>query len=310
MMNFMGCQAPDLESLMYANHLFNRLGLDKSTALQMIRFAMHLYEHGIITREDLGRELPWGDAQGILSLISDIAYRRGFGNVLAEGPYALRELPPEATTYLPLFKNALPFNTWQRVVMGVTLSQAVSTLPGHQHRCESPLDFGLPEELLRHLYGGYVSSDHQSYEGKARMIWWHQLLHALADSLGHCRFLHVWFSPKAPKFEEYSQLLKLVGDLDLPVAELQEIGERIYTTERLILGKFGVGRREFDTLPEVYFRPTVGGRFAGFHVEREELQQFLSEQYELHGWDENGVPTLQSVERLGISQAELPGDKI
>jgi aldehyde:ferredoxin oxidoreductase len=304
--NFLCCQAADLDKLMYANHLFNRLGLDTSGAMQMIRFAMHLYEHGIITEADLGRELPWGDAEGILSLISDIAHRRGFGDVLADGPYALRKLPAQAATYLPLFKNAVPLVTWMRVVIGMVLAQVVSTIPGHQHRCESPLEFfSLPEELLRSIYGGYVSSSPQSYEGKARMIWWNQLLHAMSDSLGYCLFLQVYVVPEAPKFEEFSRLLKLVEDLDIPPAQLMEIGERIYTTERLILGRLGVGTRQFDTLPEVYFQPSVGGTYPGFSVDREKLQQFLDEHYELHGWDRNGVPTPELVDRLGISPAKI-----
>lgn len=296
----------NLESLMYINHLCNRMGLDLSTTGQMVRFAMHLYQHGIITKSDLGRELPWGDVEGTIALIEDIANRRGFGHILAEGSYALKSLPPEAATYLPLFKNALPLVTFQRVAMAVTLAQVVSTIPGHQHRCESPLDFGLPGDVLRQVYGGDISSDPQSYDGKARMIWFHQLLHAIADSLGYCRFLHLWFSPRAPKFEEYCQLLKMAEGLDISVAELKEIGERIYTTERLILGKFGLGSRQFDTLPAIYFRPAVGGKYPGSRVDPEKLQKFLDEQYEFHGWNRDGIPTPELIERLGIDRARLP----
>ncbi len=63
---------------------------------------------------------------------------------------------------------------------------------------------GLPEEVLKKLYGGPVSNDLASYAGKGRMVWWHEVLNAVSDSLGICRFLTVFSSPHALQYREFS----------------------------------------------------------------------------------------------------------
>ena len=296
----------DMESVIYANYLCDRLGLDVGNTGLMISFAMHLYEEGIITRGDVGLPLDWGNGDSVLSLIEDIAHRRGFGDLLAEGAYALKKLPPEAAPFLPLFKNALPMITHQRIIKSLVLCMAVSTLPGHQHRGDGPIDsFSLPAELLSRLYGGDVPSDYTSYEGRARLVWWHESLSAICDSLGCCRFILAWMSPNAPKFEEYSRLVSLAAGMDLSVEGLFDVAERIYTTERLILGEMGVGARGHDTIPELFFRPLRGGRFEGEAMDEGKFQGFLDEYYAIRGWDAGGVPSQQSIERLDIGKVSI-----
>ncbi|MFQ5826482.1 MAG: aldehyde ferredoxin oxidoreductase family protein [Dehalococcoidia bacterium] len=296
----------DMESVIYANHLCDRLGLDVGNTGLMIAFAMQLYEKGIITREDVGLPLDWGNGDSILSLIDDIAHRHGFGDLLAEGAYALNRLPQEARPYLPLFKNALPLVAHQRIIKSLVLCMAVSTLPGHQHRGDGPIDsFSLPAEFLSGLYGGDVPSDYTSYQGRARMVWWHESLNTICESLGCCRFILTWMSANAPRFEEYSQLVGLAAGMELSVEALRGIAERIYTTERLILGELGVGSRDHDNIPDLFFMPLRGGRFDGEAMDRDKFQTFLDEYYSLHDWDAHGVPTQQAIQRLGIGKVAV-----
>ena len=51
------------------------------SAGECIAWAMECWERGI----DLGRPLPWGDEETILTLIEEIAHRRGIGALLADG---------------------------------------------------------------------------------------------------------------------------------------------------------------------------------------------------------------------------------
>ena len=69
-----------------ANALCNQFGLDIDAAGGAIGWAMECYQRGILTEKDTGgRKLEWGDAAVALDLIRQIAYREGFGNLLAEG---------------------------------------------------------------------------------------------------------------------------------------------------------------------------------------------------------------------------------
>jgi aldehyde:ferredoxin oxidoreductase len=73
-----------LQSLEYGE-MCNRLGMDALSISGVVAMAMELYERGVITQNDTGGlALEW-NADTLLRLVRDIAYRRGFGNVLADG---------------------------------------------------------------------------------------------------------------------------------------------------------------------------------------------------------------------------------
>ncbi len=70
-----------------ATELFQKYGLDCSTASAAIALAIKLFENGIITKADTdGMELKWGDEPSIFEMMRKITYREGFGDLLAEGP--------------------------------------------------------------------------------------------------------------------------------------------------------------------------------------------------------------------------------
>jgi aldehyde:ferredoxin oxidoreductase len=55
--------------------------------------------------------------------------------------------------------------------------------------------------------------------------------------------------------------------------------------------------RYFDE-PTPIGLPVVRGKC----LDREKFKQMIDEHYELHGWDENGVPRLETLKRLGLDQ--------
>ena len=67
--------------------LVDELGMDSEELGGLVAWAMDLYEHGIISREDLGGiDLKWGDLDAVLELIKKIAYKEGRAPAaLAEG---------------------------------------------------------------------------------------------------------------------------------------------------------------------------------------------------------------------------------
>jgi aldehyde:ferredoxin oxidoreductase len=67
--------------------LTDELGMDTEEVGGLTAWAMDLYEHGIITKEDLGGiELKWGDVEAVCNLLKKIAYKEGRAPAaLAEG---------------------------------------------------------------------------------------------------------------------------------------------------------------------------------------------------------------------------------
>lgn len=245
--------------------------------------------------------MEWGDEASVLEIIHQIAQRKGFGNILAEGPFAKEAFGQASQDYLLEVKNFPIEMTDERLPKSFALGMATSTRGACHMRSRPSLDIlGLPEEVLKNIYGGPVSNRFSSYSGKGRMVWWHELINAVCDSLGFCRFLTVFSSPHAPQYRQFSKLIALSTGLSFTPKDLRTIGERIYTLERMILIKDGFSRQD-DTLPKRYFNePISEGPAQGKVILRKEFSKILDEYYRLHGWDENGVPKRNTLKRLGI----------
>jgi len=136
------------------------------------------------------------------------------------------------------------------------------------------------------------------------MVFWQECLYALVDALGICKFQTIFLSPNMPKWEEYSRLLETITGLKYTPEELMEVGERIYNIERLFNIREGASRVD-DKLPERYFRePTPLGLdvVRGLAIDRDKFEHMLDEYYDFHGWDMDGKPKPETLERLGLEQ--------
>jgi aldehyde:ferredoxin oxidoreductase len=64
----------------------DRLGFDANEGSWLIGWVMECYEKGLLISEDLdGLEMTWGNVEAAHALMRNIAYRIGFGDLLAEG---------------------------------------------------------------------------------------------------------------------------------------------------------------------------------------------------------------------------------
>jgi molybdopterin converting factor small subunit len=80
--------------------------------------------------------------------------------------------------------------------------------------------------------------------------------------------------------------------------QLMKIGARIYTLERLILNREGISRKD-DLLPERVTKEAVpSGPSKGRILTEEMYTVMLDEYYEARGWDEDGVPTPETIRKL------------
>jgi aldehyde:ferredoxin oxidoreductase len=76
----------------------DHLGMDVNESGWVIAFTMECYEKRVITREHTdGIEMTWGNSDAIMEFLNKIAYRQGFGDILAEGVMrAARKIGGEA----------------------------------------------------------------------------------------------------------------------------------------------------------------------------------------------------------------------
>ena len=293
-----------LQNVLEGNYLVNLYGLDTIETGSMIAWAQELSEKGLLPREY--PPLEWGDMEAVLKLVDDIAHRRGLGDILAEGPRgAILRLGPETDYYNIQIKGMSSLHSDERPTPSLALGIATATRGADHLRSRPAIDlYHLPEKVLDRIYDREgMTGDYRDYEGKAWMVFWQECLYAVVDALGLCKFQTVFLSPNMPKWEEYGKILELVTGTARSPEELKTIGERIYNIERLFNIREGATRKD-DTLPARFFEePTPMGLKAvrGKTIDRNKFERMLDEYYEIHGWDENGMPFKETLERLDLT---------
>ncbi len=300
----------DWEFVIKGNAECNRWGVDIISMGTTVAWAFELFQRGYITEKDtFGLKLEWGNEEAVLELARMIVEREGIGNILAEGfRKAAEHFGEETLYYANQTKNHPNLLTDERGIPSFALGIATSTRGADHLRSRPGIDlFQLPEDVLESIYGHKIVSDFTAYETKGIMVWWHELLYNIVDSLGICKFQTVFNSANSPKFEDYIPLIKYATGIELTKQQLMEIGERNYTIERLFNVMNGFSRKD-DYPPERYFReetkrglPFMKGR----KLDRERYERMLDEYYRQHGWDENGVPKEETLTRLGIERPRM-----
>lgn len=305
-----GCRS--MKTVLVGNYIANDYGIDIIEIGSLIAWVMELYEKGILNERDTnGLKLKWGNDEAVVELIKQVAFREGLGDILAEGPLkAAEKFGPESLRYLIQIKGMSNLNTDERAAPGLALSVAVSSRGSDHLRGMPAIDlYNLPMEVLESVYrspdgyAGPLANRYTEYEGKPRMVMWQELCYMAAESLGICKYHTVFLSPNHPAFTEFVKLIELNTGLEFDEMDLWRCADRCYTIERLFNLREGLTRAD-DMLPDRYYdEPTKLGlpMARGKYIDREKFEAMLDEYYQLHEWDENGVPTPQLLERLEIN---------
>jgi aldehyde:ferredoxin oxidoreductase len=122
------------------------------------------------------------------------------------------------------------------------------------------------------------------------------------DCAGVCKYHTIFLSPNLIAFDELSKLIFLNTGLEFTPEEIWDIADRAYTVERLFNIREGLTRDD-DWLVDRYFdEPTPIGLpvVQGKYIDRDKFKQMIDEYYEMHGWDEQGVPRPETLKDLGL----------
>nr|HDO81102.1 aldehyde ferredoxin oxidoreductase [Candidatus Bathyarchaeota archaeon] len=120
---------------------------------------------------------------------------------------------------------------------------------------------------------------------------------SLFDALGVCRF--PWCETKLP-FEYYPMFYQAATGIQAGEDELLTASERIFNLTRMISVRRGVSRKDDYPPRRVFNEPLPSGPFKGVKVDIKDYDGMLDVYYSLRGWDNNGIPTKEKLEELGI----------
>ena len=151
------------------------------------------------------------------------------------------------------------------------------------------------------LFGVGKKIDGLTYDGKASLTKHFQDVFTIIDSAGLCVFVAVRYTLDTLNGYIPTRVTEMINHAtgsDYTPESLLEAAERVYTLERLFLTKAGISRAD-DTLASRMMEPMPAGPIQG---ETFELDRLLDDYYVERGWDENGIPTREKLEALGVAQ--------
>jgi aldehyde:ferredoxin oxidoreductase len=279
----------NLESIIMANDLCNRYGIDTISCADTIACAVELFEQGIISEKDTGGlNLSWGDYRSVVTLVEMTGKGEGFGKVIGQGSRRLAAMyGPEAEKYAMNVKG-MEFPGYDpRGIQGMSLAFATST----RGACHLRATMYVPE-----LFQGVL--DRFTVKGKAKPLKDLQELFTIYDCMILCKFGAR--NAFANSWDNMVILVNAATGRGYTVEDLKKIGARAWTIERLFNLREGLSKKD-DTLPERLFTtPIHDGPSKGAVVNKADFDNELEAYYNAWGWDKDGVPTREALEKLGI----------
>jgi aldehyde:ferredoxin oxidoreductase len=283
-----------------ANAYANELGLDVDACGGAIGWAMECFQRGILTEEDTGGlVLEWGDVETILELMRRIAYREGFGDILAEGCKRAADIIGRGSSRYCLHIKGQDLYETCRGAMGWALGTTVSTRGGG-HTTSAPgveTTGALDVEKATKIFGLDPGAfDPLGYDGKPQMVIYTEVLHRVANCLGICHFNTAWSDLDLMNLHDMADLLSAATGGEASVDSLTATAMRQLNLERAF------NFRHTDFAPRDLNEPIPTGKLAGWGIDSTKWNKMLDEYYELHGWDvETGYPRRETLERYGLA---------
>jgi len=295
------CGIDDLGAISRASALCNAYGIDTISTGCTIAFAMECFENGLLTEADTkGITLRFGDPGAMLAMVEAIARREGIGDLLAEGSArAAESIGKGAIDFSIQVKNLeLPMHE-PRLNKGLALGYMINP-HGADHCCNlidlAFKDTGNPAQVVIRDKGAPELPPAPFDDigpRKVALLQAAQLKKIVFDSLALCQFLPY-------SLQQAAEVTAAVTGWDITVDEQLRAAERTLALCRLFNIRQGLSAED-DRLPKRFFTPTRDGALADTALDPAKMEQAKRRYYELMGWDEHGVPTPQTLDKLGLA---------
>ncbi len=286
-------------------------GVDAYSTPQIIAFALELLEAGILTKKDFPG-MPSDIRARFHYLLNMIVRREGIGDLLANGVYAAaRQIGKGAEQFdhnttkkfeqIPIKLGKVNPPYFLMIATGEKL--AITQIEGSFPQDPFPRDdereafvkewTAVPDEKFKGYFLNWKKRDQVTNEMASAITEWNELMHYLDDATGLCAFLSSFrgqFGGKvAYHINNMPEIISLAANIELDKDDLWEIGQRNRNLARAINVRRGM-RREDERPPEDHWA-----------VRNEEVEQkLLSDYYAYRGWNDDGIPTAQTLDKLGL----------
>lgn len=272
----------DLEALQYANLVCNEDGYDPISFGATVGAAMELYDLGILTKEQIGMDAPFGSAQALVKLAEMTAQGVGFGKELGLGSKRLCAKYGKPELSMTVKSQEFPAYD-SRGIQGMGLAYATSNRGACHLR-----GYTVASEVL----GIPVKTDPLVTTGKADLVKAFQDATSVFDSAGICVF-----TTFAWTLADLQPQLDAACEGGWSMEKLALVGERIWNMERQFNNAAGFTSKDDDLPPRLKTEPAKTGPAKGLVSG---IDKMRPEYYQVRGWDAGGVPTKETLARLGL----------
>lgn len=286
----------NLALMLEANAYCNLYGIDPVSLGFTLSFAMECFENKLITVKDTGGiDLHFGNEKDLLNLVKDIAYRHGFGDVLAEGSKRAADIIGHNAHYYALHVKGIemvPFDPRSQTNLGLgfvtapigpkyTISEHdwdYDTKDGWDHTLEGSKTLGIFERVPMEYIGPTKVRNYKALN----TIW------------SACDVLNLSIFASAPTrvytLSDIALLVKMITGWNTSGYEIMKLGERRNHLLRIYNLREGLSAKD-DRLPERFYKEKINhGIFKGISIDQNKFQEAIQLYYEMMGWDDKGVP--------------------
>lgn len=283
----------------------NRLGMDEMSISGLIAMAVELYERGIINQSDTGGLVLDWDTKTVHRLVHDIAYRQGFGDILANGLIgASQQIGRGAEDYAIHFKGLSPGGDPRN--LSTPIFSLLTNATGHSSHINTTL-YGITRERLV-KYSRRLGMTEEDMErilvgpggyNMARLTKWAEDYSFVLECLGMCQM--DWFQ----RFDisVWADLYSAATGLDVNAVGLLKAAGRGRDVRKAFNTREGATRKD-DFMPKRFL--TEGLRIGeGMRPPLDEgyVNGLITEYYEERGWDpKEGTIRPERMVELGVPQ--------
>jgi aldehyde:ferredoxin oxidoreductase len=230
-------------------------------------------------------EPQFGRKEMLLPLVHAIGRSEGIGKALAEGSYRFCRRYGHEEFSMNVKRLELPAYDPRAAFL-----QALCYEMSNRGGCHLQNGY----TAIRAFCAGYAEWPGDRIEGSAIIAKNSALGNTVMDIIGTCTF-----SSLALSLDEFADLINAVTGLSLNADILQRIAWRTLTLERIFNILAGFTSKD-DWLPDRFYDETIEVEGQSVTCDRSAFTQMHKEYYRAMGWDEEGIPTGETLKTLDL----------
>ncbi len=292
----------NLPVIVQANYWANRYGVDTISLGGTIAAFIELYE--LVTSKGAAKspqeqqlvedtqefvtqygEPAFGKADILLPLVHEIGHLRGIGRYLALGSYRFCERYGHPELSMTVKKQEIPAYDPR-----TSFTQALGYEMSNRGACHLEGGYTAAKDYC----AGYAEWPGDRIEGSALISKNAAFANTTVDIIGACVY-----SSFSITLDEHALLVNAVTGLHYNAGLLQKIAWRTLTLERLFNIRCGFTKDD-DWLPERFFEKPVDTGERTAVCNRHAFEQMHQEYYQALGWDDQGIPTQETLTKLDL----------